>query len=79
MYIYTQHVEAAVKSKSIKRLQAMAATATTPTTAAAAHRIPYLQLHLPVVDVDHSRPELYANCEVVNRLKTLVGELQKQT
>lgn len=49
------------------------------TAAVAAHRIPYLQLHLTVVDVDHPRPELYANCEIVHRLKTLVGELQKQT
>lgn len=42
------------------------------------HRIPYLQLDLLAVNVDHPCPELHANGEVVHRLEPLVRELQQQ-
>ena len=32
-----------------------------------------------LVNVDHARAELYANGEIVNGLKPLVGELEQQT
>ena len=44
----------------------------------ATHRIPNLELHLSVVDVDHARPKLYADGEIVDGLKPLVRKLQEQ-
>jgi hypothetical protein len=37
-----------------------------------------LQLYLFSVDVDHARPKLHANCQVMNWLKALVRELEEQ-
>ncbi len=45
---------------------------------AATHRVPNLQLDLLVVNVDHACTKLNTNCEVVHRLKALVGELKQQ-
>jgi hypothetical protein len=42
------------------------------------HRVPNLQLDLLLVYVDHARPELDADGQVVHRLEALVGELQEQ-
>lgn len=39
------------------------------------HCIPNLQLDSLVFDVDHARPKLDPNSEVMNRLKPFVGEL----
>jgi len=44
-----------------------------------ASRVPDLELDLGVVDGDRSRAELDSDREVVDRLETLVCELQKQT
>lgn len=49
-----------------------------PHTAPRTHRVPYLQLDLLAVDVDHARAELHANREVVHGLEALVRELQQQ-
>jgi hypothetical protein len=43
-----------------------------------AHRVPNLQLYLLPVDVDHARPELHADSQVVDWLKALVGELEQE-
>lgn len=43
-----------------------------------AHRVPYLQLDLLVVDGDEASPELNSDREVVDRLEALVCELQQQ-
>lgn len=40
-----------------------------------AHCVPYLQLDLLGVDVDHARAKLNANCKVMNWLEALVCEL----
>ncbi len=43
------------------------------------HRVPYLQLDLLPLDVDHPGAELDTDSEVMDRLEPLVGELQQQT
>lgn len=43
-----------------------------------AHRVPYLQLDLLVVDGDEASPELNSDRQVVDRLEALVCELQQQ-
>lgn len=43
-----------------------------------AHRVPYLQLNLLAINVDHSSTKLHANSEVVDRLEPLVSELQEK-
>lgn len=42
------------------------------------HRVPDLQLHVLVVDLDHASPKLHANRQVVHGLEALVRELQQQ-
>lgn len=42
------------------------------------HRVPYLELNLLAVYCDHTRPEFHPDGEVVDGLKALVGELEKQ-
>lgn len=42
------------------------------------HRVPDLQLDLLAIYVDHARPKLHANSEVVHWLEPLVCELQQQ-
>lgn len=46
--------------------------------ASKAYRVPNLQLHLLVVDVDHAGAELDADGEVVDGLEALVGELKQE-
>lgn len=43
------------------------------------HRVPDLELNLFAIDVNHASPKLYPDSEVVNRLKSLVSELQEET
>lgn len=43
-----------------------------------AHRVPDLQLDLFAIDVYHTSPKLHTNGQVMDRLKPLVRELQKQ-
>lgn len=43
-----------------------------------AHSVPNLELDVLIVDGDHARPKLHANCEVVYRLEALVCELQQK-
>lgn len=45
---------------------------------AAPHRVPDLQLHRLLRDVDHARPKLHSNGEVVHGLEALVRELQQE-
>lgn len=40
------------------------------------YRVPYLQLDLLAINVDHACAKLHANGEVVYWLKALVGKLQ---
>jgi hypothetical protein len=42
------------------------------------YRVPDLQFNLLGVDVDHARPELHPDGEVVHGLEPFVGELQQQ-
>lgn len=42
------------------------------------HRVPDLQLDLLSINVDHARPKLHADGQVVHRLEPLVCELQQQ-
>ena len=44
----------------------------------APHRVPYLQLDLLSINVDHACAKLHADGEVVHRLEALVCELQQQ-
>lgn len=39
------------------------------------YRVPDLQLHFAILDVDHARAELHANGEVVHGAEPLVREL----
>lgn len=41
-----------------------------------AGRIPDLQFDLFAVDIYHSGPKFYSDCEVVDGLESFVGELQ---
>ena len=43
-----------------------------------AHRVPDLQLDLFSINVDHASSEFHTNSQVMDRLKPLVRELQKQ-
>lgn len=47
--------------------------------AASAYRVPNLQLDLFVLNVDHARAELDADCQIMHGLEALVRELQQQT
>jgi len=40
--------------------------------------IPYLQLNLFAVNCDHASAELDTDCQVVDRLKSAVGELEEK-
>lgn len=42
------------------------------------HRVPDLELHRLVVDADHARAKLDANCEVVHGLRERRGERQEK-
>lgn len=44
-----------------------------------AGRVPYLKLDLFAVDRDHPRAKLHADGQVMDGLKSLVGELKQQT
>ena len=41
------------------------------------HRVPNLKFDLAILNIDHAGSELYADGQVVHRLKSLVRELQQ--
>ncbi len=45
---------------------------------ACTHRVPYLQLDLLAVYVDHARAKLHANGQIMHWLEPLVSELQQK-